>query len=274
MICLFTSLVMLSLTGCSTKAEENTEGKNQESTETPVEPEQKEPEEEAIAGAPVTAFSQFDLPIEGEEIAVITTNMGQMKVRFFPNEAPKAVENFKTHAKEGYYNNLIFHRVIDGFMIQGGDPLGNGTGGDSIWGTAFEDEFSLNLRNFRGALAMANSGENSNRSQFFINQSPVLNEELLRQVADLKAKMGDAVIKQDKRTQEQIIVNQLFSDEALQKYQEVGGNLSLDYVHTVFGQVFEGMEVVDAIAAVETGEDDRPVESVVIEKVEIVPYTK
>lgn len=85
------------------------------------------------------SLPQFDQEIqEGEEIAVITVKgYGEIKVRFFPDEAPKAVENFTTHAKEGYYDGLTFHRVIADFMIQGGDPKGDGTGGESIWGEGF-----------------------------------------------------------------------------------------------------------------------------------------
>lgn len=113
---------------------------------------------------------QLNPPEAGEEIAVLTTNYGTIKIRLFPDAAPKAVENFKTHIEEGYYDGLTFHRVIDGFMIQGGDPLGNGTGGESIWGEPFEDEFNKDLLNIRGSLAMANSGPDTNGSQFFINQ--------------------------------------------------------------------------------------------------------
>ena len=114
---------------------------------------------------------QLDLPAEGEEIAVIDTNMGVMKMRLFPNAAPKTVENFTTLAKQGYYNGQIFHRVINNFMIQGGDPTGTGTGGENIWGTeGFEDEFNANLLNIRGSVAMANRGKDTNGSQFFINQ--------------------------------------------------------------------------------------------------------
>ena len=102
-----------------------------------------------------TVGYQLDPPEAGEEIAVLTTNMGEIKIRLFPDVAPKAVENFTTHIKEGYYDGLTFHRVIEGFMIQGGDPNGDGTGGESIWGEPFEDEFSENLLNLRGSLAMA-----------------------------------------------------------------------------------------------------------------------
>lgn len=108
--------------------------------------------------------------MKGEEIAIIKTEKGDVYLRLFPKEAPKAVENFKTHAQKGYYNGLIFHRVINGFMIQGGDPLGTGTGGESIWGKPFADEFSPKRKNIAGALAMANSGPNTNGSQFFINE--------------------------------------------------------------------------------------------------------
>lgn len=115
---------------------------------------------------------QLDMPQKGEEIAIMHTSMGDISIRFFPEAAPKAVENFKTHAKDGYYDGLTFHRVINDFMIQGGDPNGDGTGGDSIWGEPFEDEFSDTLFNIRGSLSMANSGPDTNGSQFFINQAP------------------------------------------------------------------------------------------------------
>ncbi|RKU40120.1 hypothetical protein DL546_002059 [Coniochaeta pulveracea] len=100
--------------------------------------------------------------------AIIHTTYGDIHIRLFPDAAPKAVENFVTHSKNGYYNNTIFHRVIRKFMIQGGDPLGDGTGGESIWGHHFEDEFS-NLRHDKPyTVSMANAGPNSNGSQFFI----------------------------------------------------------------------------------------------------------
>jgi len=100
--------------------------------------------------------------------AVIHTTYGDIQLRLFPDAAPKAVENFVTHSKRGYYNNTIFHRVIRKFMIQGGDPLGDGTGGDSIWGRHFEDEFSSLKHDKPYTLSMANAGPNTNGSQFFI----------------------------------------------------------------------------------------------------------
>ena len=109
-------------------------------------------------------FHQLNAPVAGDMIATVKTNMGEIKIKLFPEYAPKAVENFTTHAKNGYYDGLIFHRVINDFMIQGGDPNGTGTGGQSIWGHSFEDEFTGELHNLRGALCMANAGPNTNGS--------------------------------------------------------------------------------------------------------------
>ena len=107
------------------------------------------------------------------EIAVIETNLGTIKIKFFPDVAPKAVENFAGLAQKGYYNGVIFHRVIDGFMIQGGDPTGTGRGGESVWGKKFADEFSPKYRfDRKGLLAMANAGPGTNGSQFFITLAP------------------------------------------------------------------------------------------------------
>lgn len=115
-------------------------------------------------------FDQTAEPKKGEQIIVMKTSMGTIKLRLFPDKTPKTVENFIGLADKGYYDGLTFHRVMDDFMIQGGDPLGTGTGGESLWGTQFEDEFNPNLKNLRGALSMANAGPNTNGSQFFIVQ--------------------------------------------------------------------------------------------------------
>lgn len=102
-------------------------------------------------------------------IAVLETTQGNIEIELRPDLAPKAVENFVTHSKNGYYDGLIFHRVIRGFMLQGGDPTGTGRAGESIWGKKFEDEFSSKaLFDKKGILAMANAGPNTNGSQFFI----------------------------------------------------------------------------------------------------------
>lgn len=105
--------------------------------------------------------------------AIMTTNQGVIEIELRADLAPKAVENFVTHSKNGYYDGLIFHRVIKNFMIQGGDPTGTGAGGESIWKTPFKDEFSPNaVFDKPGILAMANSGRNTNGSQFFITTVP------------------------------------------------------------------------------------------------------
>ncbi|WP_419764034.1 MAG: peptidylprolyl isomerase [Arcobacter sp.] len=106
-------------------------------------------------------------------IAVVETTQGKIEIELRPDMAPLAVENFTTHAKNGYYDNLIFHRIIKNFMIQGGDPTGTGRGGESIWKKPFKDEFSPNaVFDKPGILAMANSGPNTNGSQFFITTVP------------------------------------------------------------------------------------------------------
>lgn len=103
------------------------------------------------------------------QIVVIETNQGNIEIALKPDVAPKAVENFLKHAQDGYYNGVIFHRVIKGFMIQGGDPTGTGRGGESIWKKPFEDEVVTQVKFDRpGLLAMANAGPKTNGSQFFI----------------------------------------------------------------------------------------------------------
>src|SRR3954452_7936696 len=147
--------------------------------------------------------------------ATMVTNRGDIKIELFDDDAPKTVQNFRDLAGKGFYDGLIFHRVIKDFMIQGGCPQGTGTGGP---GYTFEDEFN-DRKVVRGALAMANAGPNTNGSQFFI----------------------------------------VTTDAAPW----------LDGKHTVFGQVTDGMDVVDAISATETDARDRPREDVVIESVEL-----
>jgi cyclophilin family peptidyl-prolyl cis-trans isomerase len=105
--------------------------------------------------------------------ATLETDKGSIELEFLPTDAPKAVENFRLLAERGYYNNLTFHRIVRGFMIQGGDPSGDGTGGESAWGGTFEDEITPDSPTYsngyrRGIVAMANAGPNTNGSQFFI----------------------------------------------------------------------------------------------------------
>jgi len=188
-------------------------------------------------------FIKHDSLIIGDQV-VIHTSKGDIEIEFYGKDAPKTVENFQLLTKEGYYNGLTFHRVIKGFMIQGGDPTGDGTGGESAWGEPFKDEInpsSLGLTqdaisklvekgyNFdyglnshkmlKGSIAMANSGPDTNGSQFFI------------------------VTEKDQP--------------------------HLDGQHTVFGHVTKGLDVAKAISEVEVDENDKPVEPVYITSVEL-----
>lgn len=194
------------------------------------------------------SFPQLTTEVqENERLVAFETSKGTIKIKLFPEEAPKTVENFLTHVENGYYDGLIFHRVIKDFMLQGGDPTGTGMGGESIWGSFFEDEFSRNLFNFRGALSMANAGPNTNGSQFFIVQASEVPKNMTRQMKDAD-----------------------FPEEVVNAYKENGGTPWLDYRHTVFGQVVEGMDLVDLISDVPKGAQDRPVEDVVINTIKIV----
>ena len=189
-------------------------------------------------------FNQLQQPTQEDTCVCIQTNFGEMKFRMFPDKAPKACENFLKHAKDGYYNGLIFHRVINDFMIQGGDPTGTGMGGESIWGKSFEDEFDVDLHNLRGALSMANSGPHTNGSQFFIVQADKVPAMMLSQMEEL--------------------TDQGFPYQVQENYKKVGGTPWLDFKHTVFGQLYEGFDVLDAIAATEVAPGDKPLKDVVI----------
>ncbi len=196
--------------------------------------------------------SQLSMPEKGDMIAIMTTNRGTIKFKLFHHDGPKKVENFTTHAKNGYYEGIIFHRVINNFMIQGGDPTGTGRGGESIWGNSFEDEFDLGLHNVRGALSMANAGPNTNGSQFFIVQAGAVDGNLMGQM--------------------EMIGEKMFPADCIADYKKVGGTPWLDFKHTVFGQAYEGMDVVDEIAGTRVDLMDKPFDDVVIEKIEIGEY--
>ena len=192
---------------------------------------------------------------DNESEVRVSTTMGDITIKLFNQYAPLAVENFLTHAKAGYYNDTIFHRVINHFMIQGGDPKGDGSGGTSIWhdkdtsidsGNGFKNEISTSLYNIRGALSMANAGPDTNGSQFFINQN------------------------NSNQTQKLDKIN--YPTKIVQAYKH-GGNPSLDGSYTVFGQVIAGMAVVDKIAAQKvkaSGEGSTPVDPVKITGITIL----
>lgn len=193
-------------------------------------------------------MNQISAPVKNDTVAVIKTNLGDIKVKFFPQHAPKAVENFITHAKNGYYNGIIFHRVIKDFMIQGGDPTGTGMGGQSIWGRSFEDEFTPELHNLCGALSMANAGPCTNGSQFFIVHASTAPESMIEQMSEL---------------------SESYPADCVAAYKQVGGTPWLDYHHTVFGQVYDGMDIVNKIASVAVDGRDKPLDEVKIIEIEV-----
>ena len=164
------------------------------------------------------SMPEMSIDISKKYTAVIKTSMGDMSVEFFTEEAPMTVNNFINLSRDGYYDNVIFHRVISGFMIQGGDPSGTGHGEMGKYpGYKFEDELNNQRSYEKGILAMANAGPDTNGSQFFIMHV----------------------------------------------------DYPLPYQYTIFGFVTEGLDIIDKIASVETGDGDKPVNDVVIKSVEI-----
>ena len=194
----------------------------------------------------MSQFPQLNEVNEKNPLVTVHTNLGDFTLELFPEVAPKTVESFVTHAKNGYYNGVIFHRVIEDFMIQGGDPTGTGMGGESIYGRTFEDEFSREAFNLYGTLSMANAGPNTNGSQFFIVTAKQVPAQMLKQLKD-----GG------------------WPEEIVEEYAKVGGTSWLDHRHTVFGRVVEGMDVVLKIEGVERNAQDRPLEDVVIESMDV-----
>ena len=194
----------------------------------------------------MSQFPQLNEVNENNPLVTVHTNLGDFTLELFPEVAPKTVENFVTHAKNGYYNGVIFHRVIEDFMIQGGDPTGTGMGGESIYGRTFEDEFSREAFNLYGTLSMANAGPNTNGSQFLIVTAKQVPAQMLKQLKD-----GG------------------WPEEIVEEYAKVGGTPWLDHRHTVFGRVVEGMDVVLKIEGVERNAQDRPLDDVVIESMDV-----
>ena len=164
------------------------------------------------------SMPEMNIDISKIYSAVIKTSMGDMSIEFFTEDAPMTVNNFINLSRDGYYDNVIFHRVISGFMIQGGDPSGTGHGEMGKYpGYKFEDELNNQRSYDKGILAMANAGPDTNGSQFFIMHV----------------------------------------------------DYPLPYQYTIFGLVTDGLDIIDKIASVETGDGDKPVNDVVIESIEI-----
>lgn len=167
-----------------------------------------------------TTTSEEETVVSSEEVrAIIETNLGTITLRLYADKTPKTVENFVGLAEKGYYEGVVFHRIIPQFMMQGGDPTGTGMGGRSIWGEPFEDEIVEDLVfDRRGQVAMANAGPGTNGSQFFITFAPT---------SWLTGK------------------------------------------HTIFGEVIDGEEVLDAIEKAPIGPRDKPIDDIVMQKVTI-----
>jgi len=223
---------------------------------------------------------QAELPQVGDTLVILHTSMGDVTIRMFPDEAPMAYENFVTHAQNGYYDGTIFHRVIQDFMVQGGDPEGTGMGGESIWGTGFGPEFSWNLRHFRGALAMAQSAmPNSIGSQFYIVHNSSLDPGTINFLEEFR-EYQDLLLGQDEDGTD-VYVSDLFSNAMIDAYLQFGGTPHLDLAtgalqgtggHTVFGQVVEGMDIVDLIATTAVDSGDRPLTDIIIESTTVLTY--
>lgn len=209
-------------------------------------------------GSSSGSIMNYTAPEEGEDIVVLSVkDRGDIKIKLFPDLLSKACENFTTHVKDGYYDELIFHRVIDDFMIQGGDPKGNGTGGESIWGGDFDGGTSDQLIHVTGAVAYANSGSTStDGSQFYIvtgSQADEITDEYITNIVN-NYKID-------------------LTDESKELYQKYGGSPYLDGNYTVFGQVIDGLDIAyDIAATTEKDSNDKPFTSIVIEKAEVVPY--
>lgn len=202
-----------------------------------------------------SSVANFTAPENGEQIIIMKIkDRGEVKIKLFPEYADKGVENFVELAKQGYYDGLTFHRVINDFMIQGGDPEGTGRGGSSIWGEKFEGGTDSHLIHASGAVVYANSGATStNGSQFFIVTGTVYGDDELSQMDEYYG------------------LN--LSDEAKSIYTTVGGTPWLDGGYTVFGQVIDGLDVVYDIQTVATDSGNAmPLEDVIMESVTVGEY--
>lgn len=191
-------------------------------------------------------YPQLNLNADQGPRVQFQTSQGLIVLQLFAHEAPMAVENFISLVKKHYYDQTTFHRVIDNFMIQGGDPTATGEGGTSIWGHPFQDEISPHLYHFRGAVALANDGPNSNVSQFFIVQNDDLPALFVKEIESYG-----------------------YAEKVVEKYKH-GGAPWLDGHFTIFGQVVRGMNTVDKIAQVKTNQAGKPMVEQLVQKVTII----
>lgn len=197
-------------------------------------------------------LEQVQLPKTGEEIAVITTNMGDIKMRLFPEVAPKAVENFTTLAKEGFYDGMDFSRIEENFLIQTGENK-EYIGGKSIFGDFYEDECDLNYRHITGCVGLAKREENKNSSHFYIIVQDGIDEEYIETMKELD--------------------EEGYPKEVVKAYEALGGVPRLDLRFTIFGQVFYGMDTVRKINEVTVNQVTKePLNPIIIESIRIVEY--
>lgn len=198
----------------------------------------------------------FTAPQKGDKVVALKFEgyEGEVKIRFFPEYAEQGVTNFLGLAEDGYYDGVIFHRIISDFMIQGGDPDGTGRGGESLWGGKFDGGTSMDIIHAAGAVAYANSGSTAtNGSQFYIVTGQVYEEEMF----------GEG-----------------YPEDRKEIFKTAGGTPSLDGGYTVFGQVYDGLDIIYTIqdVATDTTEgssakpQDRPIEDVVIEYMKVGEY--
>lgn len=210
---------------------------------------------EASSNVSSDEVANFTAPEKGDKIVTINIKgYGAVKIRLFPEYAEKGVENFLGLAEKKYYDDVIFHRVIKDFMIQGGDPQGTGMGGECIWGSKFDGGTDPRLINCSGAVVYANSGSTAtNGSQFYIVTGTKYDDAGLDEIA---ARYGKK-----------------FSDKAKEIYKTAGGAPWLDGGYTVFGQVIDGLDIVFKIQNVATNPNNgKPLENVVIESVTVSEY--
>ena len=193
---------------------------------------------------------QLAAPTAGDPIAIINTSLGTMKFKLFPENAPKAVENFSTKAKAGYYDGMKFINLYEDVLQSDGDM-------DTIYGEGFEREFSINLHNYLGALGVCNSGEgNTSSNQFYIVTQKEVADDIIEAMSGEQAQS----------------LGLGFSQEVIGKYDTFGGDPTLDGQFAVFGQMYEGLEVIDLINAVQVDDNYTPLQDITITSIEIGTY--
>ena len=195
---------------------------------------------------PRNPLPQLNMPANGDTIVTITTTKGVIQAVLFDKAAPQTVNNFIKLADSGYYDGMIIHKVIKDFVVQMGDPTAEGNGGESFNGAGIPLEYNELLHNFTGALGMAAGTDGLAYSQFYIVAGTAVSEEYVNAMKSAG-----------------------YASNVIAAYQELGGLPSLDYEYTVFGQVYEGMDVVDAIANLATGAGDKPLEDVKILSIDV-----